>query len=60
VRRLEALRRAGIVERLDPDRWQIPDDFEQRAAGYESKRNPQTAVRVLSALDLDTLPKHWP
>jgi type IV secretory pathway VirD2 relaxase len=31
VRRLEALRRAGIVERTEADRWQIPDDFEVRA-----------------------------
>jgi hypothetical protein len=53
VRRLEALRRAGIVERLDADRWHIPDDFEQRAAGYDAKRSPQPAVRVLSAFDLE-------
>lgn len=53
VRRLEALRRAGIVERLDGDRWRIPDDFEQRAARYDAKRNPQAAVRILSAFDLD-------
>jgi Protein of unknown function (DUF3363) len=53
VRRLEALRRAGIVERLDGDRWRIADDFEQRAAGYDTKRNPQAAVRVLSAFDLE-------
>jgi Protein of unknown function (DUF3363) len=31
VRRLEALRRAGIVERVDADRWRIPDGFEARA-----------------------------
>jgi hypothetical protein len=30
VRRLEALRRAGIVERIDADRWLIPDGFEVR------------------------------
>ena len=28
VRRLEALRRAGVVERLDADRWSIPGEFE--------------------------------
>jgi type IV secretory pathway VirD2 relaxase len=53
VRRLEALWRAGIVERLDADRWLIPDDFEQRTAGYDAKRSPQTTVRVLSAFDLE-------
>jgi type IV secretory pathway VirD2 relaxase len=53
VRRLEALRRAGIVERLDADNWHIPDDFEQRGASYDARRNPQAAVRVLSAFDLD-------
>jgi hypothetical protein len=33
IRRLEALRRAGIVARLDGDHWVIPPDFLQRAAG---------------------------
>jgi Protein of unknown function (DUF3363) len=27
VRRLEALRRAGIVERMNADNWIIPEDF---------------------------------
>lgn len=25
--RREALRRAGIVERIDPDCWEVPNDF---------------------------------
>lgn len=50
VRRLEALRRAGIVERIDADRWRIPDGFEALAdAGQGGRAN----VRVLSAYDLD-------
>jgi len=53
VRRLEALRRAGIVERLDADHWRVPDDFEKRALAYDAQRNTQRAVRVLSVLDLD-------
>jgi type IV secretory pathway VirD2 relaxase len=53
VRRLEALRRAGIVERVDADRWRIPEDFEARAAAYETARGRQTQVRVLCAYDLD-------
>ncbi|WP_332461630.1 DUF3363 domain-containing protein [Escherichia coli] len=32
VRRLEALRRAGIVERIDADQWRIPDDLVSRAS----------------------------
>ncbi len=53
VRRLEALRRAGIVERLGPDHWQIPPDFEQRAQAYDAGRGRQASIRLLSAYDLD-------
>ena len=53
VRRLEALRRAGIVERVSAERWSIPADFEQRAAAYDAQRTRQTNLRVLSAFDLD-------
>ncbi|MGQ3673994.1 DUF3363 domain-containing protein [Xanthobacter sp. TB0139] len=53
VRRLEALRRAGIVERIDADQWRIPDDFESRAAAYDSGRNPQASIRVLSVFELE-------
>jgi len=53
VRRLEALRRAGIVGRLSAERWNIPENFEQRAAAYEAKRSRQASLRVLSAFDLD-------
>ncbi|MGQ7334291.1 DUF3363 domain-containing protein, partial [Streptococcus suis] len=53
VRRLEALRRAGIAEQIDPDRWRIPQDFENRAAAYDAGRNRQASVRVLSTFDLE-------
>jgi hypothetical protein len=53
VRRLEALRRAGIAERIDADHWIIPDDFEQRAADYDAQRRRTLSVRVLSAFDLE-------
>lgn len=53
IRRLEALRRAGIVERIDADQWRIPEDFESKSAAYDAGRNPQAGVRVLSALDLE-------
>jgi hypothetical protein len=53
VRRLEALRRAGIVERLDGDLWRIPEDFESRARAYDSQRSRQPAPQVLSVLELE-------
>ncbi|PRD40533.1 hypothetical protein C5748_26390 [Phyllobacterium phragmitis] len=53
VRRLEALRRAGIVERIDADQWRIPEDFDSRAAAYDAGRNRQASVRVLSTFDLE-------
>jgi hypothetical protein len=52
VRRLEALRRAGIVERIYADQWRIPDDFDIRAAAYDAGRDRQASVRVLSPDDL--------
>jgi type IV secretory pathway VirD2 relaxase len=53
VRRLEALRRAGIVERIDSDHWRIPDDFEDRAQTYDATHSRKTNMRVLSIYDLD-------
>ncbi|WP_458387678.1 DUF3363 domain-containing protein [Rhizobium redzepovicii] len=53
LRRLEALRRAGIAERIDADQWRIPDDFESRAAAYDAGRNGQANIRVLSAARLE-------
>jgi len=53
VRRLEALRRAGIAERIDTDQWRIPDDFESRAAAYDAGRNRQANVRIVSAARLE-------
>jgi Protein of unknown function (DUF3363) len=53
VRRLEALRRAGIVERVGDDRWLIPADFEQRALAYDAQRGRQANMRILSNFDLD-------
>jgi hypothetical protein len=54
VRRLEALRRAGITERIDADQWRIPDDFESRAAAYDAGRNRQASIRVLSIFNLES------
>jgi hypothetical protein len=53
IRRLKALRRAGIVERIDADRWPSPVQFEARANAYDAGQDRRTNVRVLSAYDLD-------
>lgn len=53
VRRLEALRRAGIAERIDADQWRIPEDFEARAAAHDAGRNTRANIRVLSTFDLE-------
>jgi len=53
VRRLEALRRAGIVTRLSEHAWEIPQDFLQRAQDYDSRRSQQLGVRVLCGIDLE-------
>jgi hypothetical protein len=35
IRRLEALRRAGHVERIDADNWKIPRDIVERGQAYD-------------------------
>ncbi len=54
VRRLEALRRAGIAERIDADQWRIPDDFEKRGAAYDATRTGSSNVRVITTFDLES------
>lgn len=45
-RRLEALRRAGFVERQPDGTWDIPDDYLKRAAAFERSRGrPKVAVK---------------
>ncbi|WP_165793520.1 DUF3363 domain-containing protein [Hyphococcus luteus] len=53
-RRLEALRRAGIVECQEDGSWRIPGDYLERAAGFEKSRSG-ARVRVLSWASLDRL-----
>ncbi|MBZ9921683.1 DUF3363 domain-containing protein [Mesorhizobium sp. BR1-1-7] len=54
VRRLEALRRAGIVERIDADHWKIPQHITEQGAAYDARnRGRDFTVRTLSFLDLD-------
>jgi hypothetical protein len=54
VRRLEALRRAGHVERTDADHWKIPTDIAERGMAYDAPSRPKDfGIRTLSTLDLD-------
>jgi type IV secretory pathway VirD2 relaxase len=53
VRRLEALRRGGIVERIDAQTWSIPNDYLARARAYDTQRAKQLGVRVLSSIDIE-------
>ncbi len=54
VRRLEALRRAGHVERIDADHWRIPADLAQRGQAYDLTRDGSAGrVTVLSSSSLD-------
>jgi type IV secretory pathway VirD2 relaxase len=54
VRRLEALRRAGHVERIDADHWKVPNDIVERGQAYDlSQGGDGLRVRTLSALNLE-------
>jgi type IV secretory pathway VirD2 relaxase len=54
VRRLEALRRAGHVERIDADNWKVPRDIVERGQAYDlSQGGDGLRIRTLSAISLD-------
>ncbi|WP_316219435.1 MULTISPECIES: DUF3363 domain-containing protein [unclassified Bradyrhizobium] len=54
VRRLEALRRAGHVERIDADHWKVPKDIVERGQAYDlSQGGDGLRVRTLSTLNLE-------
>src|SRR6266852_5106734 len=55
VRRLEALRRAGHVERIDADHWRVPADLPERGQAYDLARDrANIRVSVLSPTGLDS------
>lgn len=59
VRRLEALRRAGIVERIDADRWNVPADLPDRGLAYDRQRfGKGPRIDELSHLPLDRQVRH--
>ncbi|NIJ79256.1 relaxase/mobilization nuclease and DUF3363 domain-containing protein [Xanthomonas cannabis] len=53
VRRLEALRRAGIVERVAEGVWQVPDDLAERGRQYDAQRLDGVAVELKSHLPIE-------
>jgi type IV secretory pathway VirD2 relaxase len=54
VRRLEALGRAGHVERIDADNWKVPKDIVERGQAYDlSQGGDGLRIRTLSAIGLD-------
>ncbi len=53
-RRLEALRRAGIVSRSQDGSWRIPQDFLERTQSYERARVP-ARIRTLSWVAIERL-----
>ncbi len=55
-RRLEAVRRAGIVEREADGSWRVPDDYLKRAAEFERGRATAN-IRVLTWVSLEELPQ---
>ncbi len=59
VRRLEALRRAGIVERHGEDHWSVPQDLPKRGLAHDRKRHgPGPRMEVLSPIGLDQQVTH--
>lgn len=53
VRRLEALRRAGIVERVAEGVWRVPDDLPERGRQYDAWRLSGVAVELKSHLSIE-------
>ncbi|HFP9222555.1 TPA: relaxase/mobilization nuclease domain-containing protein [Raoultella planticola] len=53
VRRLEALRRAGIVERVAEGLWKVPDDLAERSRQYDAQRLGGVAVELKSHLPIE-------
>ncbi|AOE86000.1 relaxase/mobilization nuclease and DUF3363 domain-containing protein [Pseudomonas sp. TCU-HL1] len=53
VRRLEALRRAGIVERLDEGIWRVPADLHERGRQHDARRLGDVAVELRTPLSVE-------
>ena len=53
VRRLEALRRAGIVERMVDGVWRVPADLPEQGRQYDAQRLGGVAVELRSHLPIE-------
>ncbi|WP_429951525.1 relaxase/mobilization nuclease domain-containing protein [Comamonas sediminis] len=53
VRRLEALRRAGLVERVAEGLWEVPGDLPEQGRRYDSQRLGGVAVELKSHLPIE-------
>ncbi len=59
VRRLEALRRAGLVERVHAEHWTIPKDLPERGLTHDRQRfGKGPRIEELSHLPLDRQIRH--
>jgi type IV secretory pathway VirD2 relaxase len=59
VRRLEALRRVGHVERIDADQWRIPVDLPERGQAYDRTGDRTNgSIEVLSPMGLEQQTSH--
>ena len=53
IRRLEALRRTGVVERLSDDLWRVPNDLVERGKAYDRARLGDVQVDLHSHLSVE-------
>ncbi|ELV3007895.1 relaxase/mobilization nuclease and DUF3363 domain-containing protein [Pseudomonas aeruginosa] len=53
IRRLETLRRAGIVERVAEGLWKVPGDLAERGRQYDAQRLGGVAVELKSHLPIE-------
>jgi hypothetical protein len=54
VRRLEALRRTGAVERIAEGLWRVPQDLVERGAAYDRRRLGSIRVELCCHLPVET------
>jgi hypothetical protein len=53
VRRLEALRRSGVVERMADSAWRIPPDFLSRTQAHDAQRTAGGSIELRSHLSIE-------
>ena len=53
VRRLEALRRSGVVARVADGVWQVPLDLVQKAQQHDARRGTGSTIELRSHLPID-------